>query len=124
MLYAEANDVAEQIDRDLSPPELTRTADLVVAASRLLSRHAQIDPGDPEHASLAKIVVVDMVAEVIAPGEYRGHQSYSWRNGALAGSGTLVAAVGSLRLLDWHLAMFDSPSAQAPSWYFGDEAAP
>lgn len=120
MVYAEASDVEAQIDRDLSSPELARTADLVVAASRLLGQHAQIDPSNTEHASLAKIVVVDMVADVIAHGEYRGHQSYSWRNGALAGSGTLVASAGSLRLLDWHLAMFDAESSQSPSWHFGD----
>lgn len=120
MPYAESSHVAAQIDRDLSPSDLARTEALVIAASRLLDQHATIDTGDADMVALARIVVVDMVAEVIAPGEYRGHQSYSWRNGSLAGSGTLVASAGSLRLLDWHLAMFGAPSALSPSWYFGD----
>ncbi|WP_141564768.1 hypothetical protein [Dietzia alimentaria] len=120
MLFADAQEVALQIDRDLSTSDLARTEALVVAASRLLDQHVQVDQGDDDSLALAKIVVVDMVAEVIAPGEYRGHQSYSWRNGALAGSGSLVASAGSLRLLDWHLAMFGAPSALSPSWDFGD----
>lgn len=120
MRYAEVAEAALQIDRELSTSDLARAESLVVAASRLLDQHVQIDPGDSESLALAKIVVMDMVAEVIAPGEYRGHQSYSWRNGSLAGSGSLVASAGSLQLLDWHLAMFGAPSALSPSWYFGD----
>lgn len=123
MTYAEPSDVDPHLGRELTDSETRRAQSLLVAASRLLDQHVTIDRGDSEQLDLARIVVSDMVAEVLAPGEHRGHQSYSWRNGALSGSGTLVASAGALRLLDWHLAMFGAPGALSPSWYFGDGAA-
>ncbi|MFI8590116.1 MULTISPECIES: hypothetical protein [Actinomycetes] len=120
-MYAETHDVEFEVERPFSDVDTHRAGSLITAASRLLDQFVTVDRADPEQMGLAKIVVVDMVAEALAPGEYRGHQSYSWRNGALAGSGTLVATAGALRLLDWHLAMFGAPSALSPSWHFGDE---
>ena len=119
-MYAEAHDVGFEVERPFSDVDTHRAGSLIVAASRLLDQYVTINRSDPEQMGLAKIVVVDMVAEALAPGEYRGHQSYSWRNGALAGSGTLVATAGALRLLDWHLAMFGAPSSLSPSWHFGN----
>lgn len=120
-MYAEVQDVDGEVERPFSDVDNRRAESLITAASRLLDRYVTIDRSEPEQMGLAKIVVVDMVAEALAPGEHRGHQSYSWRNGALSGSGTLVASAGALRLLDWHLAMFGASGALAPSWYFGDE---
>lgn len=120
MVYAQVFDVANEVERDFSDVDNHRAQSLVTAASRLLDQHVTVDRSDSEQLALAKIVVVDMVAEALVPGEHRGHQSYSWRNGGLAGSGTLVASAGALRLLDWHLAMFGAPSSLAPAWYFGD----
>lgn len=123
MEYAASSDVAREVDREFTEADKYRAQSLVMAASRLLDSHVTINRDDDEQLKLAQVVVVDMVAEALAPGEYRGHQSYSWRNGALAGSGTLVATAGALRLLDWHLAMFGAPSSLAPSWSFGDGAS-
>lgn len=120
MVYADPSEVAPHLGREFSDSDSYRAQSLVVAASKLLDLHVTINPDDKEQLDLARIVVIDMVTEALVPGEHRGHQSYSWRNGALAGSGTLVGTAGALRLLDWHVAMFGAPSSLSPSWYFGD----
>lgn len=118
MKYAEAEQVAAEFPRPMSPSETARAESLLVVASRLLDQNTTVNVSDPEHLELARIVVVDMVAAALIPGEYRGHQSYTWRNGALSGAGTLVADAGGVRLLDWHLAMFGVSVTAMPKGSF------
>lgn len=117
MKYAEVSNVAAEFPRSLDEAEETRAESLLVVASRLLDAKVSVDRGDPESLMLARIVVVDMVTNALIAGEHRGHQSYSWKNGALAGGGTLAADAESLRLLDWHLELFGQSSA-VPRWSF------
>lgn len=118
MTYADAADVAAVFPRPMSGTESARAAHLLVVASQLLDKNATVDRDSSEHLEFAKIVVVDMVTYALLPGEYQAHQVYSWRNGALAGSGTLVADAGSVRLLDWHLAMFGGSVKAMPKGSF------
>ncbi|GLB62668.1 hypothetical protein NCCP2495_05460 [Dietzia sp. NCCP-2495] len=117
--FASVGDVAAEFPRPLTPSEEKRAESLVLVASRLLETNVKTHIATMEEHELARIVVVDMVATALLPGEYRGHQSYSWRNGSLAGSGTLVAdAAGGIRLLDWHLAMFGGSVRAMPKGTF------
>lgn len=118
MKYAEAGQVAAEFPRPMTTSETARAESLLVVASRLLDQNTTVVPSDPEHLELARIVVVDMVVAALIPGEYRGHQSYSWKNGTLAGSGSLVADAGGVRLLDWHLAMFGVSVTAMPKGSF------
>lgn len=118
MAYADVDDVEAEFPRPMSPAEKARAASLTVVASRLLDQNTIVDPADSEHLNLAKIVVVSMVSWALLPGEYQAHQSYSWKNGTLAGAGTLVADAGGVRLLDWHLAMFGVSVTAMPKGSF------
>ena len=117
MKYAEVPNVAAEFPRVMDEAEETRADSLLLVASRLLDAKVSINRDDPESLMLAQIVVVDMVTNALIAGEHRGHQSYSWKNGALAGSGTVAADAESMRLMDWHLELFGQSSA-VPRWSF------
>lgn len=114
---ATVDEVQAEYPGTLTGSERERAERLITVASVLLGQSVTIDPTDEQQKRLAMIVVSDMVVSALSNGEHRGHTSYSWRNGALAGSGTLVSASGGVRLLDWHLSILGA-HVGGPRWSF------
>lgn len=116
--YATTEQVQAEYPELLTEAELERAGRLITVASVLLGQAVPIDLEDQQQVRLAMIAVSDMVVAALSGEKYRGHSAYSWRNGALAGSGSLVASSGGVKLLDWHLAIFGSATAPGPRWDF------
>lgn len=115
---ADLEDVAA-LWRPLEDSERARVTALLVAASAMVQRAAPI-PAAGELREIARLVVVDMVADAMIPDELRGKRQYSTSVGGIAVSATLLNPAATLVLTEAMLEML-GVSASTPRWYFGDK---
>lgn len=115
---ADLDDVAK-LWRTLEAGEQPRVSALLTAASAMVRRAVPI-PAEGELREIARLVVVDMVADAMVPDELRGKRQYSTSVGGIAVSATLLNPAATLTLTEAMLEMM-GVSASAPRWYFSDQ---
>ncbi|MFC9555573.1 hypothetical protein ACFTWF_32580 [Rhodococcus sp. NPDC056960] len=102
----------------------TRATLLLEMAANLIRRRVSDVDTNTTYGNTAKFVQLEMVADALSPGEFRGRTSYSVSLDDAVESATLANPTATLVLTRAHLKLFGLSEDALPSWHFGDGPCP
>jgi hypothetical protein len=119
-VFADFTELEEYLRPQPVDNEVRATLLLEMAANLIRRQVSDVDT-NTEYASTGKFVQLEMVADALAPGEFRGRTSFSVSLDDAVESATLANPTATLVLTGAQLKLFGLSDTPRPSWNFGDE---
>lgn len=119
-IFADFSELEDYLRPQPVDNEVRATLLLEMAANLIRRRVTDVDT-NATYGNTAKFVQLEMVADALSSGEFRGRTSFSVSLDDAVESATLSNPTATLVLTRGHLELFGLSDTPRPSWHFGDE---